>query len=146
MHMVNGAVRREAINIANGEELAESVNEKVAMYGLLGRVFDAYDLVNLFEGRPKPTNFFELNIQIAQSLIEIADSSYYSLSEEDQRKVESLFARKYPQASFDLFGRRSPYAPFPLERMRLGAAAAAEREVLTLRTIAKKVSQGHPVT
>lgn len=140
--MIDRVARKGATAIASGEVTTPSTGDKAALYGVLAKSLD----IDALKGvqLPLAESFTALEESAGTVLKGIAVDAYYSLDRTDRHLAEELFVKRDPRAkAMGMLGGLSVYGSI---RVALGALTAANRETITLRTVAREVHEGATVT
>lgn len=141
--MIDRVARKSAAAVASGEAPAASTGDKATLYGVLAKSLDL-DALRGVE-LPLAQSFTALEESAGTILKGIAVDAYFSLDRADRQMAEELFVKRDPRAKAmgKMLGGLSVYGS---TRVALGALTAANRETITLRTIAREVHGGATVT
>jgi hypothetical protein len=141
--MIDRVARKGATAVASGEVPNADTGNKATLYGVLAKSLD----VDALKGvqLPLAESFTALEESAGTVLKGIAVDAYYSLDRGDRQMAEELFVKRDPRAKAmgKMLGGLSVYGS---TRVALGALTAANRETITLRTVARETHEGVTIT
>lgn len=141
--MIDRIARKDAMAVMAGEAPGVYAHDKAVLYGLLAKslTIDAVRELRL----PPARDFATLEHLAGAALREVAMEGYFSLDYEERALAEEIFLERDPRAMTvrRLLGGVSMYGG---RRVALGALTAANREVITLRTIARETAGESSIT